>query len=156
MKYHLASSVRLVSRSILLVLTFILLSCDGSKTKQIPIDRFEGVWELEGRSMFKNVHVEIKSVADGFEGNITALNDHKYIQFFLEEGDQWISDIRRTSNFEFILTEHKIAKELFTMYELDTKQSYKVQFIDENTFGLSKGSADPKVSKVIYKRVVHN
>lgn len=152
MKYQFKSFQSIYTMSFALVLIFTLFSCDGSKTQKKPINLFEGVWELQGRSMFDGIQIKIEAIEEGFEGHVIKLNDNKYVQLFMEEGDQWVSGIRRTSNFEFIMTEQKLGKELFSMYGLDAKQDFKVQFIDDNTFGLSKGSAEPKESKLIYKR----
>jgi len=78
------------------------------------------------------------------------------VQLFAEIGDTWISEISRNSNYEFSLTEKKLAGALFLMYGLSTSTKYVVQFIDENTIGLSKPGSDPTKSEIKYERVSKN
>jgi hypothetical protein len=94
-----------------------------------------------------------KNESDEFVGKVIALNDHKLVQMFVEHNDIWITGIQRKSNFEFILSEKRIASALFSQYGQDTKDQYRVQFMDNNTFGLEKGNADPTKSSVVYRRI---
>ena len=54
---------------------------------------------------------------------------------FVDSNAIWISGIKRTSNYQFKLTEKKIAKDLFSLYGLGTSNEFKAEFIDENTIG---------------------
>lgn len=139
-----------------LIIIFLLLtiSVSCSEYKNIPDDQFIGLWELEGRSMFEGIRVKIEKTSDNkFIGKVIELNDDKFVKMFVEINDVWVSDIKRSSNFQFKLTEKRIGRQLFSLYELGTSDIYKVEFIDNNTFVLAKGSSDPLKSDVIYKRI---
>lgn len=133
----------------------ILLSlCFGCKNNAyVPDDKFVGVWELKGRSMFEGIQIKIERKEDKFTGKLFKLNDNKFIRMFADSNDVWVSEIKRASNYQFRLTEKKIARDLFSLYGLSTSQEFKVEFIDDNTIGLGSDSADPLKSQVTYKRV---
>ncbi|RYM34770.1 hypothetical protein ERX46_05190 [Brumimicrobium glaciale] len=140
--------------STIILLAFLFTSCDGDDFKKVSIDKFEGNWELQGRPMFDGVIIQIDKNKNGeLKGKIVSLNENKFVQLFAEQEDTWISEISKISNYEFKLTEKKIGGALFSVYGLDTSKDFKVQFIDENTIGLSAGSSDPKTSTVKYIRV---
>ncbi|MCP4648560.1 MAG: hypothetical protein GY853_00585, partial [PVC group bacterium] len=86
-------------------------------------------------------------------GRLIKLNENKYVKFFCDSNDVWISEIKRNSNFQFSLKEKKIGNELFSIYGLETSKEYKVEFIDENTFGLISNNEDPLKSKIKYRRI---
>lgn len=143
-------------KSLLLIhiLLFFMFSCDTTKYSEVPLSKFEGTWELYGRNMFNGIQINIVTDDKGsMTGHIVKLNEHKLIKMFVDSNDVWISSISRKSNYQFKLTEKKIARELFSLYGLSSSQEFSVEFIDDNTFGLSKGGADPKVSEVLYKRI---
>jgi hypothetical protein len=145
---------RLVRQGLIILTVVIISSCDSSKLNETPIDNFVGEWVLQGRSIFEGIVVSIEKNADGnLSGKIISLNDNKYVKMFVENGDSWVSNISRSSNFEFKLTEKKIGSSLFALYGQSTSKGFKVQFIDENTIGLGEGSTDPLKSNIIYKRV---
>ena len=144
----------IASLIILTIGIMLVSSCDTNKLKETPIDKFVGVWELQGRAMLDGIKIKIeKDEDDELIGKVVELNDNKYVQMFLEIDSKWITGIKRTSNFEFKLTEKKIGSELFSLYGLDTSKEFNVQFIDETTFGISTGSSDPKQSEIIYKKI---
>ena len=133
---------------------FTLFSCDSNNFRETPMENFIGIWELEGRSMFNGIQVEIsKSETGKYSGKVIRLNDNKYIRMFAEENDIWVSGIDRSSNFRFKLTERKIAAPLFAMYGQSSSKEFVVEFIDENSFGLASGGSDPLESSTIYRRV---
>ncbi len=137
------------------ILLFILFvaGCDSTKFDETPIESFKGVWKLEGRSMFSGMKIKIEEGSEGdFIGRVVALNDNKYVQMFVEQNDIWVTGIRRTSNFEFRLTEKKIGNTLFALYGLETTKEYRVEFIDENTIGLGSNNSKPKDSSIKYIR----
>ena len=139
----------------LILITFLFLSCNTDKLHKTSISKFVGIWELQGRSMFDGIKVKITEDEDGhLSGRVVELNQNKYVNLFVNINDVWITDISRLSNFEFSLTEKKIASALFSQYGLDTTKDYKVVFIDDNTFGLGTGSSDPSESSVKYIRVI--
>jgi hypothetical protein len=132
----------------------LLSLCFSCRNKaHVPDDKFVGVWELKGRSMFEGMQVKIERKEDKFTGRLIRLNDNKFIKMFADSNDVWISEIKRSSSYQFRLTEKKIARDLFSLYGLSTSQEFKVEFIDDNTFGLGSDSADPLKSQVTYKRV---
>ena len=104
--------------------------------------------------MLKGIKISITQNESGkLKGEIVELNDNKYVNLFAENGDIWISNIKRASNAQFRLTEKKIGSQLFSLYGLDTKKEFKVEFIDDNTFGLGTGTEDPVKSSVINSRI---
>ena len=145
----------IIMKKIIFLSTIILLfiSCDSGKLNKTPMENFIGVWEIQGRSMFNGIEISIaKSNSGSFVGKVVKLNDNKYVQMFLEKNALWITEIKRSSNYQFTLREKKIASELFSLYGQETSVEFKVQFINENSFGLATGNLDPIESTVIYKR----
>lgn len=138
--------------AILAFVVTLFIGCDG-KFDTVPETRFIGDWELIGRSVFEGMIIKIEIENNILIGRVSKLNENKYVKMFSEINDIWISEISQTSNYQFKLTEKKIAGQLFSMYGLSTSSEFKVEFIDDNTFGLGTKSQDPSKSKVIYKRV---
>jgi hypothetical protein len=136
----------------ILLMAFLVMGC-ADKLTEVSLDKFVGVWEVKGRGTFEGIQIRIEKADDKLVGKIAKLNDHKIVQMFAQTGDTWVSEIKRLSNFEFQLTEKKIARDLFSLYGLPTSQEFKVQFIDDNTIGLATDSSDPQLSTVQYKRV---
>lgn len=136
------------------IITLLFVSCDSGKLNEIPIDNFVGVWKLQGRSMFNGIEISIEENTSGdLVGKVIKINDNKYVNMFVEPNDTWVSSIRRSSNYEFKLTEKKVGSALFSLYGLDTSKEYKVEFIDENTLGLGTGESKPAESSVRYIRI---
>jgi len=153
--YFLLKPIGMKSRPTLVIIFFALLitACDSGKLKETPIEDFIGTWEVHGRNMFEGIKIDIsKNEKGNLTGNVKNLNDNKYVKFFIEPGDVWVSSITRSSNYEFRLTEKKIGSALFGLYGLDTSTEYKVQFIDKNTIGLASGNSDPTESQIKYVR----
>ena len=136
-----------------LMVILLIFSC-SEKLQKTADDKFVGLWEIKGRTMFEGIQIEIVKDKNDFIGRITKLNDNKFIKLFADSNDVWVSGISRTSNFTFKLTEKKIAKDLFALYGQSTSQEFKVQFIDDNTIGLANDNSDPTTSKVTYNRVL--
>ncbi len=135
------------------IITLLFVSCDSSKLNETPIEKFIGVWEIQGRTMFDGIEVSIEKNGSGsVVGKVVKLNDNKYVQMFLEENAVWVTGIKRSSNYQFELTERKIASELFSLYGQKTSVEFEVQFIDDNLFGLGTGNTDPIKSSITYKR----
>lgn len=124
------------------------------KMTEVPLDNFVGLWELKGRSMFDGIQIRIENHNAKLTGRIVRLNDNKLVRMFADTSDIWVSDITRSSNFQFRVTERKIARDLFSIYGLSTSQEFLTEFIDDNTIGLATDSSDPQKSTIIYKRVV--
>ena len=94
-----------------LIFSLIVLSgCDRSKLTETPDSQFVGKWKLVDRGMLENIEIEISKEQNGsFIGVITKLNDDKYVKMFMEVGDKLVTGITRNSNFEFVISEKKIA-----------------------------------------------
>jgi hypothetical protein len=135
-----------------LAISFLLVGCTG-KVKEVPADKFIGLWELKGRSMFDGMQIRIERQSDKFTGRIVRLNENKLVQMFADTSDIWVSEISRSSNFQFRLTERKIARDLFALYGLSTSQEFRTEFIDDNTIGLGTDNSDPQSASITYKRV---
>ena len=151
MKY-IISKTRIIG--IIIMLVVFVYSCDNNKLKEMPLEKFEGVWRMDGREIFDGMQIKIEENSKGkLTGKVVGLNDNKYVNIFVDINDTWITGIKRTSNYEFVLTEKKIGSELFSLYDLETKKNYKVEFIDENTFGLGSEESNPKETDVKYIRV---
>ena len=129
---------------LLLALPILLLTaCDQSKMTETPSDQFVGTWKLEGRSMLEGIEVEItKSKKGDFQGNITKLNENKYVLMFMSVGDKLVSGIERKSNFEFELSEKKIAAPLFSQYGQSTSVHFDVQFEGKNKILLGENGSE--------------
>jgi len=139
---------RIIITSLLIT---ILYSCSY---KMVSEDDFVGTWELNGRSMSDGVRVLIERDKEGkLKGRVVEKNDNKYVKMFVDSSDIWISKIKRSSNFQFRITEKRIARELFSHYKLGTSDEFKVEFINEDVFGLAKNNSDPLKSKILYSRV---
>jgi hypothetical protein len=138
----------------ILFIAALLFGCDTSKFEKIPIEDFAGTWELQGRSMFNGIVVKIEKNDSGkLTGRLVRLNDNKYVQMFCETGDLWVTEISRSSNYQFKLTEKKIGSQLFALYDLRTSDEFDVEFIDKNTIGLALLNKEPTKSIVVYKRI---
>ncbi len=139
---------------LLFLFTMVVLTGCSDKYEHVADENFIGEWQLQGRSMFEGMIIEIARNEDGkLQGKIKKLNDNKYVQFFAEAGDIWISKIDRNSNYQFNITEKKIGRELFSLYGLGSSSGFRAQFIDDNTIGISSGRADPLLSNIRYVRV---
>ncbi len=135
-----------------LFITLILTGCT-EKLSKVPEDKFIGIWEIKGVSMLEGMQISIQNENNHLIGKVYKLNENKYVRMFVDSADIWISEIKRNSNFEFKLTENKIGKELFSVYGQKTTEDFKVEFIDENSFGLAGENSDPLKSTRIYRRI---
>ena len=130
------------------------ISCDNKHLTPVDMTKFIGTWELKGRTMFDGIYIQIdKNKKNEYVGVIKKLNENKWVNQFSEIGEQWVLKIERMSNFQFELSEKRIASELFGLYDLKTTDTYKVEFIDDNTLVLAKGSQSPLKSKIKYIKV---
>lgn len=128
-------------------------SCNTDGLTEIPMEQFVGTWSLQGRAMFEGIEIEIVKEDGQLIGRLTNLNDNKYIQMFSVPNDLWVSEISRRSNYQFRLTEKKIARELFALYGLSTSNQFKAEFIDKDIIGLSGEGKEPKNATIRYVRV---
>lgn len=131
--------------SFLLLSLLCIISCDSSRLKEIPYNQFTGKWKLTDRGILEGIEIEITEDSLGnFAGHIVKLNDNKYVRLFMEEQDRFITGIKRNSNFEFVITERKIAAPLFSAYGQSTSTEFTAQFDGKDKLLLgengSKGS----------------
>lgn len=94
-----------------------------------------------------------KTDSGSLVGKVVEINDNKYVRFFVEPNETWITNIKRSSNSQFRLTEKKIGSALFATYGLGTKKEFKVEFLNNDTIGLGSDSKDPEKSTIQYLRV---
>lgn len=133
---------------------FLFSSCDFITSEKVSTDDFIGVWSLEGRDMLQDVQVEIfKNEKGELKGKIVSINENKYVKLFVEEGDNWISNISRTSNNGFNITERKVGHQLFTLYGQETSKEYRAMFLNKNTLLLGGKNLKPANAKIKYIRV---
>ena len=135
------------------IITILFFSSCSQEFEKISDNEFVGTWELSGREMFNGIQISIQEENGKLVGRIIKLNNNKYVQFFTDTNDIWISEITRSSNYQFKLKEKKIGKDLFALYGLGTTEEFKVEFIDKNTIGIAKSNSDPKNSEIKYKRI---
>ena len=145
----------MTKRFLVAIVSILLISsCTNSKYQKVSEEQFIGTWELHGRSMYEGMKIKIeKNESEKLIGRIIELNENKYVKMFADSNDIWVSEIKRSSNFQFKLIEKKIAKDLFSLYGLSTSNEFKVEFQDSTIFGLSESNSDPSKSDVVYKRV---
>jgi hypothetical protein len=145
---------KIALRYLLFALVGLSLTNCNSNLDRVSQDKFIGTWEIKGRSMLNGIKISISKNESGeFKGRIVELNDNKYVKLFADSSDIWVTNIKRSSNFQFRLTEKKIGSQLFSLYGLDTKIEFKAEFIDDNTIGLETGTAAPLKSSVVYSRI---
>lgn len=137
---------------ILLVSGLILVGCTP-RTALKSDELFIGKWELVGRSMLDGIQIQIEREDAKLVGRVIKRNDNKYVQLFLDSNAVLVSGITRSSDFQFKLTENKVAKELFSTYDLSGSQEFNVEFIDSKTIGLAKGNLNPQKSAIVYKKL---
>lgn len=140
-------------KAISIFLLGLLFATCNSNFKEVSEDNFIGLWELQGRSMFQGIQIKIERQNEKLTGKIVRLNDNKFVKMFADSNGVWISDIRRSSDFEFRITEKKLGKELFSLYGLSTSQEFKAQFVDDNTLALGAEGTDLQRAEIVYKRV---
>lgn len=114
---------------VVLSLLTLTISCESSILLETPESHFIGKWRLSERGMLEGLEIEIKKDKTGnLIGEITKLNEDKYVTIFMEEGDKFMTKIKRKSNFEFVISEKKIAAPLFSTYGQSTTKEFKVTF----------------------------
>lgn len=145
---------QIIKTAFTLIIVVLFYSC-SNKYNTVQEDKFIGIWELTGRTMFDGIQIKIDRENKELVGRVYKVNTNKYVNLFVDSNAVWTSEIKRSSNFEFDIKENKIAKELFGVYGQSTSQEFKVQFIDDNTIGLATGSSDPLKSIVQYKRITN-
>jgi hypothetical protein len=117
--------------------------------KETPDSQFEGTWVLTDRGMFEGIEVEISKDEKGnLSGIVKKRNDNKYVQLFMEDGDTFISGIKRNSNFEFVISEKKIAAPLFSAYGQSTTKDFKATFDGKDKILFGKNGIDGSYQRV--------
>jgi hypothetical protein len=129
--------------------TLFMTSCDRSKMSETSDQQFVGTWKLTGRSMLEGIEVQIKKNPDGtFKGTLATLNNNKYVQLFMSIGDEFVTGIQRHSNFQFEISEKKIAAPLFSAYGQSTSVTFNVEFKNKNEILLGNSGVDGRYIRV--------
>lgn len=127
-----------VLKSALITLLFSVITLSCSQSHYVNDQLFVGTWELKGRGIYNKMTVSIVKGEDGLKGKVNSIPDNKYGKLFLEEGQVWISEISRSSDYYFKIKESKIASELFSAYGLSASSVYYVTFSEDgNKFYLT-------------------
>lgn len=131
-----------------------LTGCDTSKFTETPDSKFIGKWKYESDNIYNNIILNIqKDKNNKFIGRVIQINKNKLVELFVDSNAILINDIKRNSNFEFSIQENRIAKELFSLYNLKSTNDYRAQFINDNLIGLGEGESDPLKSKIKLRRI---
>lgn len=139
---------------ICLVFIGILFGCDTSKFSETPDSKFIGKWEYESDNIYNGIIINItKDKENEFTGKVIQINKNKLVKLFIDSNFTLISNITRNSNFEFAVIENRIAKELFSLYKIESTNKYKAQFINDNLIGLAQGESDPKNSTIKLRKI---
>jgi hypothetical protein len=116
---------------------------------ETPDSQFIGKWRLSERGMFEGIEIEILKDKKGkFTGAVTKLNDNKYVQMFMQEGDILLSEIKRNSNFSFVISEKKIAAPLFSAYGQSTTTEFEAAFDGKEKILLGKNGTSGSYIKL--------
>lgn len=132
----------------LILLTFVVFSCDTSKLSETPIKQFAGVWIAKDRPLIGGVQFEIVETKGLLEGRIVKLNGNKLVNLFSSEGDVLISGITRRSNYQFNIFEKHVAAPLFSTYDLPSSAQLTAEFHGRNEIWLGKNGIDGKYIRV--------
>ncbi len=128
---------------VFLLILILFTSCDSTKLKETPISQFEGKWKLINRGMLEGIEIDITKDKKGkYSGKIIKLNDDKYVNMFCAIGDKFVFGISRNSNFEFTLSEKKIAAPLFSQYGISSSADFEVVFLNQNTISFGKNGSE--------------
>jgi hypothetical protein len=134
---------------VLYLILFILVSC---KFKYVDENKFIGKWQVYGRNSYDSLQVEIRKESGHLIGKIIYIPDKKILRTYLNVNDPWLTDFQRTSNYQFQIKEARPAADLFSLYSIPGKTTFKVEFINDDKFGLSE-NGDPKSSTIFYQRI---
>ena len=134
---------------VLIITIIIFSSCDSSKLTETPDSQFVGTWKLVDRGMFENIVIEISKDKNGnFIGVVKKINDDKYVKMFMEVGDNLVTGIKRNSNFEFEISEKKIAAPLFSAYGQSTSTEFVATFENKNKILLGNNGTQGKYIRI--------
>ena len=134
---------------IILLSVIFLSSCNSSRLSEIPLSQFVGNWKLVDRGILENIEIEITKDENGkFSGAIKKLNDDKYVNMFMSVEDKIVIGIKRNSNFEFVLSERKIAAPLFSTYGQNTSSLFSATFESTDVILLGNNGSEGKYIRV--------
>jgi S-adenosylmethionine hydrolase len=134
---------------VLIISIIIFSGCNSSKLTETPDSKFTGTWRLVDRGMFENIEIEISKEKNGnFIGVVKKINDDKYVKMFMEVGDNLVTGIKRNSNFEFEISEQKIAAPLFSAYGQGTSTEFVATFENKNTILLGNNGTQGKYIRI--------
>lgn len=125
---------------------FLMVGCG---TKRVEKDQFLGNWKVAGRGILDGIKFTIKKNEKGvLKGVITKLNDDKYVQLFVEPGDELVNGIERRSSYEFDLTEKRVAGKLFATYGQSSSSDLRATFKSNDTILLGKNGSEGKYIRI--------
>lgn len=134
---------------VLIISIIIFSGCDSSKLTETPDSQFLGTWKLVDRGMFENIEIEILKEQNGnFIGVVKKINDDKYVKMFMEVGDKIVTGIKRNSNFEFVISEKKIAAPLFSAYGQSTSTEFVATFESKDKILLGNNGIQGKYIRI--------
>ncbi len=136
------------------LMSFILVFSFSCTYKFVDDNNFIGTWVLEGRNIYSGMSIKIEKAEDEFIGRIIQPPNNKYQDFFLKD-EIWVTQITRSANYYFKLTESKIAKDIFSTYELPTTNEYYAFFSkDKKRIYLTDKmpSISNKETKIYYRK----
>ena len=142
--------------NLILGLLFLVSFPSCSDYKFIEENEFIGTWELIGRDIYSGMVIKIEEKDNQLVGKIVELPNNIYGELFLKKGDIWVSQIKRSANYYFKVTELKIAKDLFSTYDLPANNEYYATFSEDKKsvyLTTKTPNANVKKSSVLYKKI---
>ena len=139
--------------SIIIVYSFVT-SC--SNNKYVDDSKFIGKWELKGREIYSGMEIEIERNNNSITGKIIKIPTNRYGELFLKKDDLWISEIKRSANYYFKITEFKIAHEIFSIYDLPASNNYYAFFSDDYNriyFSKENPNIDTKKTTIFLEKI---
>ena len=138
---------------LLIVFTCILSSC---KYKYVEDNKFIGEWVFKGKKNLDGLQIIISNSNNGYVGRITKLPNSPVFKSYLNINDIWITSIERTSNFEFKISEKKIASDLFSEYGMPSIRKYKAVFVSDNRIDLFEDNGYSQTPSAHLEKIVPN
>ena len=141
-------------RSMMILSLCIFQSCFDYKL--IDEEAFIGTWELKGREIYSGMRVHIKKEENNLKGYTICPPKNNYGEMFFEKNKIWVTEIKRSANYYFKMSEQKIATELLSQYDLKTNNTFYVTFSeDKNKIYLTTKRPNKFIqeSKIYYERI---
>lgn len=150
---------QIIGGKILKIIIFLLLATAFQSCFDygyVDSDSFLGTWQLEGRTIYNGMTIQIAKENEKLKGYIVSKPNNQYGETLMKENSIWVSKIERGANYYFKVTEKKIAHDLFDVYNIDTNLMFYATFSEKkDTIYLSEKRPNRFTEKttVYYKRV---